>query len=283
MVANNPAPIFKYPNDVATPPFDKWIRFDAMTGRHILRKVVGAEINQADRPLGSVVLYLTESSLKSTIAVNWEKSDLGTITGAVVQQTARTGNPIKSLSLGQISDRIVDMGKGAASLASAQGLAVGISAVFADLSKALDSSVLPAVETIAGAKLNPRTDLLFNTQEYRTFSMEFVLIPRNLEEAQSIDQIIEFFQFYMLPKFTGEDFLIGYPYEFNIGLFQTLDAGTQKIKSVSQIGRSVVTSVTVDHAAAGKVSFIGDRTGAYPTATNLTIEFQEVQLRDPRG
>ena len=281
-----PGRVLRYPENVAKPPFDKWIRFDAMRGRHILKRHTTVETGiPADR-LASVVLYLSESTMKTALGVRWETAELGELVGAALDVLGPAAGTLAASSTKETAKAAFKSGIGslAANVAS-QGMSTMMAIAAIDVLSDWAPSSMNALQAAFGTRINPRTEVFFDTVAYREFQMEFALIPRNHDEAKSIDSIIEFFHFYMLPKYhlATTDFLIGYPYEFNVGIYQGTDASTSKIRSIGQIGRSVITGVTVDHAAGGKTAFVqnaGNPADIYPAATNLTLAFQEVRLLD---
>ena len=138
------------------------------------------------------------------------------------------------------------------------------------------------LESMLGARINPRTDMLFDSVKYRQHQFSFTLIPRNETEAKSIDEILSVFQFYMLPSFgkTGEESLfIGYPYEFTIDMYtgeQALGRGMTS-QHINKIDRSVLTRCTIDHSAGNdRVAFAGNY---YPAVSSLELNFTEVRLQ----
>jgi hypothetical protein len=129
-----------------------------------------------------------------------------------------------------------------------------------------------------GKTVNPRTDIFFKNVDYRTHRFDFKLIPRTLQEAQSIDNILNIFHYYSLPSYGGGsgNFFIGYPYEFVITLFTQLQ-GTHHLNT---IGRSVLTSLEVNHAAGNQVAFVDDQNVQqyYPAVTSMELSFKETRL-----
>lgn len=281
----------RYPENLGQKPFDKWMCFEARAGRHVLRdQVVPERGTGTDRTLASVGLYISPTALKDSIAVGYDTQALGPFLGSAVELLAQTGNNLfdtRFNTLQDAKDATVTLLK-AAKAAAGGGTSLKdsvIEAIKADLLR-LGSSVVGdgAVGSVLGQRVNPKTDVLFDTNEYRTHSYEFVLIPRSLNEAQNIDRIINFFQFYSLPSFRrtqGQQtarvgsFMIGFPYEFVITF---KDESGRELEHVNRVARSVLTNVSIDHAAGGKTAFIKNGSDFYPVATNLSLTFQEVVL-----
>jgi len=315
----------KYPDELTSPgPFEKWVMFSAMSGRHIGRVGLSEQFTP-DRKIASVQLYIPEDALRSEQTANYNSDAIGAFMGALSEFTAQSGGDFIS-NMAKSSRELVD-----ASIAAAQGGAAGTSRIdalkeaatglgatalksvvdlsadlvkgFGDDAAGITEQVLfakflnmastrfpGATEQVTGLRVNPRTDVLFDHVQYREHTFEYMLIPRSLKEAKSIDKIIHMFQFYMLPSYSPNmggkgniaGTMIGFPYEFEISFWNEDKPAWHHI---NKIGRSVLTSVAVDHAGAGSVSFYkgenNDPTGppeVYPVATKLSLRFQEVRL-----
>lgn len=296
-------PVVRYPANLCAPPYDKWIMFQAMTGRHVVRNQILAMGNEVkDRPLASVGLYLPESALKSTMQVSYEQNDLGPLVGSLVEFAAQSGQnllgakgggeELKAVK-GALSDlygKVKSLNGGTFTEALKAEVTKFVGGLTADLAGFLDEDVDKnfAAGVLFGQKPNPRTDVLFNTQEYRVHNLEFTLIPRSLEEAQIIDYLLYFFQYYMLPRYQNTSatndvkigsYMVGFPYEFEITMWSSFPGALiEPLSHVNRIGRSVLKSVAIDHAAGGKTAFVKNNGEAYPVATKLQLEFQEVRL-----
>jgi hypothetical protein len=293
--------VARYPADLCSPPFDKWIMFSAMTGRHVVRSPPVTEHKTPDVPINSVALYLPNAALASAIVVDYEKNDLGPMVGAAVEFFAQTGTSLFGAKGGGVAGTldatlrsIQDAGKGALSAISDKGSWVDFFKADASQLLAFGMSRLTgddgtfAAGILSGTKPNPRTDILYNTQDYRTNELDFLLVPRTLQEAKAIDTICYFFNYYMLPRYQSTQgltdakvgaFTVGFPYEFEINMFAAGPNGTNTtLNHINRIARSVLRGVSIDHAAGGKTAFIKDDGEFYPVATKLCLSFQEVRL-----
>lgn len=269
--------ILKYPSTLATPPFEKWILFEAKAGRHIGRTGMNVA-KEADRTLKAVALYLPPEALSSSTSVSWQEDSYGAVYGAALEAAMQEGqlpNPTtQNVDNKATLQRILSgVGRGAEAAVVESG--------FKALT-ALESNILGfggVEQTLAGAfgqVPNPRTDLFFKGIDYRTHAFSFTLLPRNIQEARTIDHILNTFQFYMLPSF-GKGAFIGYPYEFDITMFTQRDGSPHHLNT---IGRSVLTKCTINHASGSRVAFVNESgTNEYfPASTTLQLDFQEVRL-----
>ena len=272
------ASVVTYPADLGKAPYEKYMLFRVREARHIQRKGMIGENAGVDRPIHSVGLYLPPEALHSTLSVDWTDKDMGAVGGAAI--SAFTKPPAPNTT----DDTVIAKLKSAV---TAGGAATAAHWGAETAGRLLDfvSSGGPGkemLESVLGAKVNPRTDMLFDSVKYRTHQFSFTLIPRNETEAKSIDEILSVFQFYMLPSFgkTGEESLfIGYPYEFTIDMYtgeQELGTGMTS-QHINKIDRSVLTRCTIDHSAGNdRVAFAGNY---YPAVSSLELNFTEVRLQ----
>jgi hypothetical protein len=263
---------YKYPSDLTTPPHEKWILLEAKSGRHVMRDGFVAEAgNNPDRTLAAVALYLPTDALKSAHTATYTELDLGIAAGKAVEAAFQSGGTLREPTMsgpsGSMVDTLMDV--------AIQGGA-GIAAQFARgavnqiAGQAIDNPEFVA-ERILGAVVNPRTDTAFGSMQYRQYEFNFNLIPRDKQEADNIDAILNILHFYSLPSYgdstNATNLMIGYPYEFVITMFNETH--------INKIERSVLTGITVDHAGGDVIAFATDY---YPAATSLMLSFKEVRL-----
>lgn len=294
---------YKYPENLGTAPFDKWIFFEARSGRHVMRNTVVSEENGKDRTLSAVGLYLSETVIRSSLSVAYDETALGPLWGAAVDAAAQgahnstdarfspgtgiTGllQALKNGAVGTVTAALNSNFKG---LLGAEAFTLGAGLLEGIPIKPGEGGTAAALSTVFGTKPNPRTDVLFNTQSFRTHDMNFTLIPRTLAEAQHIDRILSFFQFYMLPSYSTQpdnnlgvgSAMLGFPYEFEISL---RDGANHRLEHVNKFERCVLKNITIDHASAGKSAFIKNNGEFYPVASSMQLTFQEVRLLDRRS
>ena len=260
----------KYPAELGIAPWEKWILFEAKSGRHIARNGFVQESGSvADRTLAAVAMYLPTDAMKSSMTVAYKQADYGAAAGTAIEEATQRGGslraPTSGFGGGSLTESLLK-GFGAGVVGAVKGKAMTI---VADAAKAAADIPPEALEAAKGGAVNPRTDTMFGNVEYRTHDFTFKLIPRSKEEANAIDTILNVLHFYSLPDYgTGTgNFFIGYPYEFVITMFKEIH--------INKIERSVLTSLSVDHAGGDRVAFAGDY---YPAATTLTLSFKEVRL-----
>jgi hypothetical protein len=260
----------KYPAELGIAPWEKWILFEAKSGRHIARNgFVQESSTVVDRTLASVAMYLPTDALKSSMTVAYKTADYGAAAGLAIETATQIQGSLRAPTSGfGGGSNIASLLKGLGGAAVGAVQQTATKAV-TDVAQQVADIPPEAFEAAKGGAVNPRTDTMFGNVEYRTHDFTFKLIPRSKEEADAIDTILNVLHFYSLPDYgTGTgNFFIGYPYEFVITMF--------KETHINKIERSVLTSLSVDHAGGDRVAFAGDY---FPAATALTLSFKEVRL-----
>ena len=281
----------RYPADLGKDPYEKWMLFEVKSARHILRTGLMAEDgDKKDSTIKAVALYLPPDALSSTLGVTWGEGDVGQTLGAALAGAIQKGReldsgPASTLGLNTLLPAL-EAGFRAGAVGSARtgitNLAGALGGFLGKGAGVSGETAEKAMAAITGSVANPRTDMFFESVAYRSHTFTFVMVPRNLTEAQAIDAILNTFQFYMLPSFGGEEDIdsafIGFPYEFEISMFTQHNGSSHHINTVD---RSVLTSININHSSNENVAFV-DRQGGreyYPASTSITLEFTEVRLQ----
>jgi hypothetical protein len=282
----------RYPADLGTPPFEKWMLFEVKAARHVTRNgilgVASEKGDNLDSTIKTVALYLPPDALNSSLSVTWQEDEYGSLAGAAIAQALQTGTsakqPASKIAAGdKIPDLVKSIGMGAAG-GVASSVLTGLRNMAEGVNVEGQVNTKAVIGGLSGTTTNPRTDIFFNSVSYRTHQFGFILVPRSIKEARAIDEILNIFQFYMLPSFGGDDVakadsaFIGYPYEFVISMF-TQHNGSQH--HINTIDRSVLESITINHASNSRVSFVDEYGGNeyFPASTTISLQFKEVRLQ----
>jgi hypothetical protein len=271
--------VHKYPDDLGSPPYEKQMLFEVKVARHLGRRRTVGEAEGVDRNVAAAALYMPVDALNSTTTVDWSPEDIGIAGGAMIDAFTQ-GGPATGAN---IMEKL-------GTTAKAYGGALGVDLVAKIITPLISAATAGGngeaiLQSMLGQKIDPRTDMLFGGVQYRKHQFSFTLIPRNQIEAESINSILNIFQFYMLPRYgagtaTLDSYFIGYPYEFDITMItkEGLAAGGADDASlhINKIDRSVLTSCNINHAGANRVAFMGNY---YPAATSLVLDFTEVRLQ----
>lgn len=139
------------------------------------------------------------------------------------------------------------------------------------------SNAITAVNTagaFAGKAVNPLLFLTFNHQDFREFSFDWVLAPKNRQESNNIKKIVGMFKNASLPT---KGFIMDYP------LIAIVTMSPNNLDNLAIFKPMAIISVTANYTANPTPSFFED-TGA-PTIVTLSVRFKEIELwyRDERG
>ena len=135
---------------------------------------------------------------------------------------------------------------------------------------------------ISGAILNPNTELLFSGHDMRNFQLNFKLVPRNENEAITINSIIKTFKKCTLPSrdpgkvFSAESqginsSFIGVPNVIRVSFMQ--GPGVHPVLPVYKM--CAITSVDANYTPDGAYATYDK---GQPVAISLSINFQETKL-----
>ena len=127
---------------------------------------------------------------------------------------------------------------------------------------------------------NPRKESMFNEPEMRTFSFEFDFAPRDFQESQNLQSIIQLFKYHASPElFNGDNALYNYPSEFQIYFC----SGGEENKYIGRVDRCALQKISVNYTGANMWSaFAGDADGngkGAPTHVKINLELTELSLQ----
>lgn len=166
-----------------------------------------------------------------------------------------------------------------------------------------NKEALQAAQTYFAKSLNPQTLLNFKTSEFRSFTLDFLMTPRNRAEADSIIGIVNALTYASTMSTKGNSNAIGWPSFVQLkflspassssqGVFSQLAKTISSVTGISYLNnmlglssqeenerifkfdKMVITNVNVDYAPNGWTAF-ADGT---PTQVRLTIGFKEYSL-----
>lgn len=125
---------------------------------------------------------------------------------------------------------------------------------------------------LAGRPINPRVEVLFTMTALRDFQFEFLFIPRNEEEAKTIQGIVKTLRFHAAPELMSKGFQFIPPAEFDITFYHR---GVETDK-LPRINTCVLARIEVDYApGTGIFSTFKD---GQPVATRVMMVFKEVEI-----
>ena len=235
------------------------------------RRVLG----QREDILGSVALPIPIGANAASYKANYENAAIGFAAGVAMQTlesnigASFTGKNLESLT-NQVNVNAGALIKDAASSVGSQ------------------TALAKFRNNVLGTVKNPYQFVTYTGPEFRSFSMNWTLIPTDSSEAGTIHRIAKFFKKFTLPNKRGiaGSSYFEMPPTFDVemkihaqGDSNAIDLAQKGKESgrVHRFARMVLTSTEVDYNGIGALvpTFFND---GYPTGTKLTIGLQETEL-----
>ena len=276
---------FTYPKDT-NPGLPHYITFNAM------KSYTSSAQSKRGKPNGSVVLYMPPDALKTSYTQTIGDVEMG---GFIKLATGGGGTSAAALAAGEFAAAGAS-GREAMSQFINNNLLTkeGGTKIMAGVAKAAAGGLLKkfagtqggqAVSRATGQILNPHKAVVYQGPGgFRTFSFTFILVPKSVDEAKEIFNIVKFFKKRMHPGTgagTGINSLssvtLTYPDEFEIKYYvnnKEVD-GSDYTKPLFKIHNCFMESFSADYTTSGIVSFMDD---AQPVTTTISMGFKETQL-----
>ena len=223
--------------------------------------------NKSTERLGTHIALYMPPSVQVQYDVKYGDSEIGVLAESV-------GAGIKAFmgKQGGIGDKLM-AGAGAAAKGAGAGLAqFGMKQV---AGMAPGGDALIAIER--GQVITPRMELMFEGMGRRSFSFNFVFIPKSEQEADMIETIVTMFKTHMMPDFasgftSGADGVreMTIPDHFNIKYMHMGKENTH----LNKISTCALTSMTVDYGAERFTGYAGGR----PQTTKMALSFTEFNI-----
>jgi hypothetical protein len=238
-------------------------------GRELIGGISGSTKGRS-RGLGSVMLFAPHTR-QENLKFNWKNENVGQ-TGALL---GGGGGTVAGAAMAAWSGRDPEgtdaSGETIRSMIANKGtLGQAFLSQYAGAQFGADGKVMKDVTTKSrGQAINPHLEMFFDAVDFRTFTFDFRLAPRNSQEARAIHEIINLFKYASAPAYghgSGGVFF-HYPNVFEVSLFNE--------NETHKIATSALTQVSVDHSAAGVNSTFYDN---YPVETNLNLTFTELEI-----
>jgi hypothetical protein len=122
-----------------------------------------------------------------------------------------------------------------------------------------------------GAIRTPKMELMFEGIGRREFSFEFTFIPKDVEEARTIQDIVKQFKFHMASNYTDTTFReMEIPSFFNIRYMYRADENP----FLNKISTCALEGMDVSYGGDRFVSYEGGR----PQTTKISLKFKEMEI-----
>ena len=123
---------------------------------------------------------------------------------------------------------------------------------------------------------NPYLEVLFDKMNLRNFTYTFTLAPKNTDERDDIQRIIQLFRFHMSPEVISENNrFLRLPSEFDIHyMYQHKSGQASENDYYNKIATCVMTGCDVNYTPDGVNSF----DDGSPTKMTMTLAFTELEM-----
>lgn len=191
---------------------------------------------------------------------NWADEEIGIVGGL----SERLGQIKSAGDLFSIDTLKNTLGGGMASYVLSQSMAAGNFGGLGNAGAAMSAS--------AGVTPNPFRAQLFKSMGFRTFSYEYVFLPKNFTEYDEAQNIIKTFKMYMHPTLGPGKFVLNYPAEFTIAYYYKDDRN----KELYKISNCALTNLSVEYGGTDFTTF--KATPGYPTEIGMKLQFTELEV-----
>ncbi len=222
----------------------------------------------------NIILFMPED-LGSEMTGQWGAAGWG-LAAKALMETAGTKNldTIKDAiinTVGQAGEAMV----GGVKIAKYELIKSGINGITGG-----NANLNQVMGGISGTIINPNVEMMYESPDLRTFSLNFKMVPRSADEAAEIKKICTTFRRAMLPRYGGQA-LAGLV-KNNGGLLTipkmvqpTFMTGSSPNEYIPQYKPCVISGVTINYTPDGAWAAYE---GGSPVATNLSISFKETKL-----
>jgi len=235
-----------------------------------------------ENELGTVALPIPIGALASTYKANYENAALGIMGGIAAGAANRASGANLADYSKNLTSELLNSGKNAGKDASAEQVAETALAALPG-----GGALAKFKNNVLGTMKNPYQFVTYSGPEFRSFAMNWTMIPTSEGEALTIHKITKFFKKHVLPRRgdTASTFFEMPPtMEVEMKIHAegkstaiNLKDGRDASGRVHRFARCVLTNTEVDFNGMGALvpTFYHD---GYPTATKLTIGLQETEL-----
>lgn len=208
------------------------------------------------RTLGAIELYVAAPPV-AQYSANWENKELGALAGLAGNPAFDQGVTFESIlkTAGPLVAR--SMIKAAANLPGDVGITGELGA---------------SIDLASGKVANPYKEQLFSNMGFRQFAFNYKFNPRNKQEYDNVQKIIQLFKYHMHPEVSPNRLFLEYPSEFEIEYHYN----GRENKNVSKISTCALTDVKITYGNQDAFTTIKDMNGA-PAEINMQLAFTELE------
>jgi len=231
------------------------------------RTGIASNANTTTRVSDSVAIYLPPDVKDSTSATY---NDMAT--GMIGYAAAVGGDFLKQMGASDYS-------------AAAKSLLGGLGGIATEAAKKTAAGVIETLTGSEGATQlgnrvfgqadNPYMEVFFESMGIREFTYNFTFAPRNTDERDDVQSIIQLFRFHMAPELQGaQSRFLTLPSEFDIHYMYIAKDGTNSENDYyNKIATCILTNCNVDYTPGAVKSFADGS----PTQITMGLTFKETE------
>ena len=231
------------------------------------RTGIASNANTTTRVSDSVAIYLPPNVQDTTTATY---NDMAT--GMIGYAAAVGGDFLKQMGASDYS-------------AAAKSLLGGLGGIATEAAKKTAAGVIETLTGSEGATQlgnrvfgqadNPYMEVFFESMGIREFTYNFTFAPRNTDERDDVQAIIQLFRFHMAPELQGaQSRFLTLPSEFDIHyMYQAKDGTNSENDYYNKIATCILTNCNVDYTPGAVKSFADGS----PTQITMGLTFKETE------
>ena len=242
--------------------------FGGNSGKH------GNQISDQHRnvPAEKVIILPIPGSIKDSNGVSWGESKLNDI---AAWGLTKMGEVMNTNTVKEAGEKFVDTAKEGGALLKSQGTNIAqygkmVAAVSAANALGANVSVQGLLSRATGQVINQNVEMLFNGVQVRSFNFGFDLVPRSIDEASVIKQIIRILKTKSAAKMKKENMgFLNAPNLFRLSYMK----GGQLHPFLNSFKTCALKNVAVTYTGSGTYATYEDGT---PVHMKLDLAFTEL-------
>lgn len=121
--------------------------------------------------------------------------------------------------------------------------------------------------------LNPRNEMMFNGMNFKSYQFQFMLVPYNKEDSESIAKAILEIQRACVPSLAGYKMIMEYPDSWRIYF---MDGSNYADDYIMTINECVCTNIGINYTPNAQSNQMHEQNA--PLAVELTLDFTEINI-----
>jgi hypothetical protein len=221
----------------------------------------GFNVNRNTRRIAeSIAIFMPAGGLVYNYQNKYEEISMTALTGKVASGIADTVLGVAGAVVKGAYERTQQIARATGGIVDAGGRLISQAAL------------------LTGFPINPRVEVLFSHNNLRQFRFDFLMAPRNVQESETIKEIIRILRYNSAPELGGSFFGTGSagftyipPAEFDISIYHNNIPNPH----IPRINTCVLTVIEVQYDPTDGI--FSTFSNGHPVAVRMTLGFQEIE------